>query len=300
MVIETDNLTKLYGKKIGCAGICLAVSEGQIFGFLGPNGAGKSTLVKMLVGLIHPTGGTARLLGRPLGNLEVRRRIGFLPEIFNYQDWLTGYQLLQFHCSLYGLNRSKAEQRIRTVLEMVDLTGKEQNRIKTYSRGMQQRLGLASALLPDPDLLFLDEPTSALDPIGRKEVREILLSLKSRGKTVFLNSHLLSEVEVVCDAVAVIKAGRIITTGETAVLRAHPRLEVVLAEVSDKVTTALAQNGYRFSRQGSTLLVAITGEEEIPGIAALIIDNGGRLYRLNQVTDSLENTFLDLLQEGGD
>jgi len=208
MVIETFNLTKLYGNKFGCQDICLSVSEGQVFGFLGPNGAGKSTLVKMLMGLITPTSGEARLLGKPLGDLEARKRIGFLPENFRYQEWLTGYELLSFHADLYKLPPGVKAARIKEVLAMVGLTGREGHRIRTYSRGMQQRIGLASALLPDPDLLFLDEPTSALDPLGRKEVRGIIRRLKSLGKTVFLNSHLLSEVEMICDRVRMLSTAR--------------------------------------------------------------------------------------------
>lgn len=299
MVIETFDLTKRYGKKVGCEGICLSVSEGQVFGFLGPNGAGKSTLVKMLVGLIHPTGGKAHVLGKPLGSLEARRRIGFLPENFRYQDWLTGRQLLQFHCSLYGIPHSTARRRIPEVLETVGLAGREEHRIKTYSRGMQQRIGLAAALLPDPDLLFLDEPTSALDPIGRKEVRELILALKQRGKTIFLNSHLLSEVELVCDTVAIIKAGKIARIIEMAQLHMQPVLEMVLAEVTTELNTALTARGYDFSVKGNTIEVRLAEEADIPDIANTVIMNGGRLYRLNRLADSLESTFLEITGEGG-
>jgi len=213
MIIEIDNLTKMYGKKTGCSEICLSVDGGQIFGFLGPNGAGKSTLVKMLVGLLLPTSGTARLLGWPLGDLAARRKTGFLPENFRYQDWLTGEELLSFHASLYGMSGAKKKRRVPAVLEQVGLAGKEKQKVGSYSKGMQQRVGLACALLPDPELIFLDEPTSALDPLGRREVREIMLELRDRGKTIFLNSHLLSEIEMICDRVAIINKGRIVAEG---------------------------------------------------------------------------------------
>lgn len=300
MVIETYGLTKLYGDKIGCQEICLSVSEGQVFGFLGPNGAGKSTLVKMLVGLIHPSAGSARILGKPLGNLEARRRIGFLPETFKYQDWLTGYQLLRFHCSLYGIPGNRAVEQICRVLNLVGLTGREGHRIKTYSRGMQQRIGLACALLPDPDLLFLDEPTSALDPIGRKEVREIILALKNRGKTVFLNSHLLSEVELVCDTVAVVKSGKILSVLEMPELKDSSGLEVVVEEITPDIKDALEKNGYSFSVKGTSLHIKLHDEKEIPRIAELIVKSNGRLYRLARSANSLEHTFLALLHEGGE
>ena len=166
----------------GCRDICLSVSEGQVFGFLGPNGAGKSTVVKTLIGLLRPTDGQGMVLGQPLGNKQVRRKIGFLPENFRFQEWLTGRELLEFHGAMYGLERRFLKERIPVVLEMVRLRGREREPIRSYSKGMQQRLGIASALLPDPELVFLDEPTSALDPIGRREIREIIKNLRSESK----------------------------------------------------------------------------------------------------------------------
>ena len=209
MILQTEHLTKIYQQKVGCQDICLSVPEGQIFGFLGPNGAGKSTLVKTLVGLLFPTSGTAHLLGQPLGNLEARKRIGFLPENFRYHDWLTGYELLSFHATLHQMSVVLKKQRIPEILTLVGLAGKERQKVHTYSKGMQQRLGIACALVADPDLIFLDEPTSALDPLGRREVRTIILKLKQAGKTIFLNSHLLSEVAMICDRVAIIKQGQL-------------------------------------------------------------------------------------------
>ncbi|MDP4181615.1 MAG: ABC transporter ATP-binding protein, partial [Bacillota bacterium] len=213
MVIETDKITKFYGEKLGCKDISISVKESEIFGFLGPNGAGKSTFIKIMTGLLFPSSGTARILGKPLNDVTVRQKIGYLPENFKYQDWMTGEDLLSFHASLYKLDKKVSKGRIQEVLSMVKLKGHEKYRLGTYSKGMQQRLGLASALLPDPELLFLDEPTSALDPIGRKEVRDIMSDLKSRGKTILLNSHLLSEVEMVCDSVVIINRGAVVVQG---------------------------------------------------------------------------------------
>ncbi|MCX7985292.1 MAG: ABC transporter ATP-binding protein, partial [Bacteroidetes bacterium] len=184
MVIETENITKYYGQKLGCKDISISVREGEIFGFLGPNGAGKSTFIKIMTGLLFATSGKAAILGKPLNDVSIRQRIGFLPENFKYGEWMTGEDLLSFHASLYKLDKRKVKERIKEVLSLVKLTGHEKYKLGTYSKGMQQRLGLAGALLPDPDLLFLDEPTSALDPIGRKEVRDIMTDLKSRGKTI--------------------------------------------------------------------------------------------------------------------
>ena len=205
--IATSGLTKLYGRKVGCESITHNVPRGSVFGFLGPNGAGKSTFVKMMVGLIDPTSGTAEILGRPLADFTTRARVGLLPENFRYQDWLSPLELLDFHGRLAGMERSAIAERAPRVLERVGLVAEQRGKIRSFSKGMQQRLGLACALLAEPDLLFLDEPTSALDPIGRHDVREILIEERERGATVFLNSHLLSEVESICDEVAVIDPG---------------------------------------------------------------------------------------------
>lgn len=301
MVIKIDGLTKWYGDKLGCQDICLSVSEGQVFGFLGHNGAGKSTLVKMLVGLIYPTSGQAEILGRPLGSLEIKRKIGFLPELFRYQDWLTGYQLLSFHAELYKLPKAAWPTRVREVLNLVRLEGHEHYKIKTYSKGMQQRLGLASALLPDPDLLILDEPTSAMDPLGRKEVRDLILKLKAAGKTIFLNSHLLSEVEVVCDHVALIKKGRIIADGTIDQLRAGTvEVEMQVGSYNDRIHEAITQKGFPVWSEGGRVMVTLRSKEQIPFLAEAVVNNGGSLYQLTPLHNSLETLFLELMGEGGD
>ena len=300
MILETNNLTKMYGSKTGCTDICLAINKGQIFGFLGPNGAGKSTLVKMLVGLIFPTSGTALLLGRPLGNLEARRKTGFLPENFRYQEWLTGEELLTFHASLYQMDGAEKMRRIPAVLGQVGLGGKGKQRIGSYSKGMQQRLGLACALLPDPDLVFLDEPTSALDPLGRREVREIMLELRSRGKTVFLNSHLLSEVEMVCDRVAIINQGRIIAAGTMEeLLVATVEVEMQVEGLTPPLLAELATLGTSFSVNGSIVKLTLGSREQIPSLAATVIRFSGRLFSLQTKHNSLEDMFVNLIQGGG-
>ncbi|HHW13405.1 MAG TPA: ABC transporter ATP-binding protein, partial [Firmicutes bacterium] len=170
--VETKALTKIYRNGGGCREITLTIAAGQIFGLLGPNGAGKSTLVKTLVGLVRPSSGTGMLFGHPLGSREARRTFGFLPELFRYQDWMTGREVLDFHARLRGVPAREIRRRREAVLALVNLAGRENQRVATYSKGMQQRLGLAVALIGDPPLLFLDEPTSALDPVGRLEVRE--------------------------------------------------------------------------------------------------------------------------------
>ncbi len=300
MIIETSNLTKMYGKKVGCSEICLSVGEGQIFGFLGPNGAGKSTLVKILVGLLFPTSGTAKILGRPLGDLEARRKTGFLPENFRYQDWLTGEELLSFHASLYGLSAQDKKRRIPAVLEQVGLSGKERQRVGTYSKGMQQRVGLACALLPDPELVFLDEPTSALDPLGRREVRQIILDLRRRGKTVFLNSHLLSEIEMICDQVAIIHKGRIISTGVLGeMLSGAVEVEMQVEAQTPQMLAELSVLSRKIAVNGSHIRLGLNDRKDVGALAGIVVRNGGRLFSLKAVHGSLEDLFVDLIQGGG-
>src|ERR1700716_1319317 len=190
--IHTVDLSKRFGKTVALAGLSMTVPRGEVFGFLGPNGAGKTTSVKLLLGLIAPTSGEGSVLGRPIGDLNTRRRIGYLPELFRYQHWLSAREVLAVHCERAPLPRSSWNDEITSALEPVGLTDRANDRVGTFSKGMQQRLGLAAALLREPELVFLDEPTSALDPVGRHDVREIIRGLAARGTAVFLNSHLLS------------------------------------------------------------------------------------------------------------
>ena len=212
LVIETAALRKTYGPKVAVADLTLEVPRGEVFGFLGPNGAGKSTSVKMLLGLVAPTSGTARVLGQPSGHTATMERVGFLPEHFRFHEWLQAAELLDLHGRLYGMDAAARRRRIPELLELVGLAEHARRPISGFSKGMLQRIGLAQALLNDPELVFLDEPTSALDPFGRMLVRGIIRDLKARGTTVFLNSHLLGEVEATCDRVSFIKEGRVLRT----------------------------------------------------------------------------------------
>lgn len=297
MIIETFNLTKLYAGKPGCRDICLSVSEGQIFGFLGPNGAGKSTVVKTLLGLLKPTDGQAVILGRQLGDNQVRSKIGFLPEHFRFQDWLSGQELLEFHGAMYGMDRRYLKGRIPAVLEMVRLRGREKERIQSYSKGMQQRLGIASALLPDPKLIFLDEPTSALDPIGRKEVRDIIRNLRSESKTVFLNSHLLSEVEMTCDHVAFIKQGIIMDQGRLSNFTRGKRQVSLRYEGSPRILELIRENSQEISIENDRVQVTVVSDEMISRLAAIVVQNGGSLYEMTTSSYSLEDVFINIMGE---
>ena len=207
-VIVTENVVKRFGKITALKGVSLTVERGEIFGLLGQNGAGKTTLIKILLGIIRKTEGEAALLDRPAGTASVRRRVGYLPEDHRFPDYHTGASLLDFYGALLDVPARVRRKRIPAILELVGLKGRMHYKIRTYSKGMKQRLGVAQALLHDPDVIFLDEPTDGVDPVGRREIRDLMQTLKAEGKTIFLNSHLLGEVELICDRVAILQQGR--------------------------------------------------------------------------------------------
>jgi ABC-2 type transport system ATP-binding protein len=299
--IATAGLTKFYGRKVGCSEITLTVPRGSVFGFLGPNGAGKSTFVKMMVGLIAPSAGEAHVLGRPLSDFTVRARVGLLPENFRYQDWLTPLELLDFHGRLAGMERSAIAEKAPRVLERVGLAGETHGKIRAFSKGMQQRLGLACALLSDPELLFLDEPTSALDPIGRHDVREILVAERERGATVFLNSHLLSEVESICDEVAVIDHGRLVESGRLSDLLAGPcEVEIALAApLPEPARIAIAQTGGVVIEDSvGRVVVGLPAEEAIPTLVTRLASAGASIAGVVRRRRTLEALFLAAVEEG--
>ena len=296
-VVETHGLTKMYGSKIGCRDVSVTCRKGEIFGFLGPNGAGKSTFVNMLTGLLFPTSGKAYILGKPAGDVRVRQRIGYLPENFKYQEWMTGEDLLSFHASLYRLDKKASSLRMKEVLEITGLKGSERYRIGTYSKGMQQRIGIASSLLSDPEVLFLDEPTSALDPVGRKDVRDLMLQLRDCGKTVFLNSHLLSEVETVCDSIAIIKKGRILKQGSMeSILEGKTRLHMTIGNLGSAALARLKEIDPELVCHGERIEMGVAGKDQIPSIARLLIEYGCGIYELVSRRESLENLFINMVK----
>ncbi|OIQ62130.1 ABC transporter ATP-binding protein [Neomoorella thermoacetica] len=298
-VIEARNLTKIYGRQVACREICLSVEEGQIFGLLGPNGAGKSTLVKMLVGLVYPTAGEARVAGYSPQDIRGRRQVGFLPENFRLHGWLKGQELLTFHAQLGGLDGRAASRRAHEVLGLVGLSGEGQKLVANYSKGMQQRLALAAALVGDPRVVFLDEPTSALDPLGRRQVREILLALKEAGKTVFLNSHLLSEVEQVCDQVAIINRGTVVASGRLAELQSGPATVAIrLAGLTGELEAELRRRYPSLRLEGDRLTLDLGGREEVADLVARLVAGGCRIYEVTPGHNSLEEVFVYLVREG--
>jgi ABC-2 type transport system ATP-binding protein len=299
LIIETHDLTKKYGNKTACDKINLAVEAGQVYGFLGRNGAGKSTCIKMLTGLVYPTSGSGTVLGKPLGDVSARAKMGYLPELFRYQEWMTGLDLLNFHAQIIKIKNPK--EQINRILKLVGLEGQEKYKVGSYSKGMQQRIGLASALLSNPELIFLDEPTSALDPIGRKDVRDIIVNLKNQGMTVFLNSHLLSEVEAVSDSVTIIHKGTVVKSAQMDELLMNRILLTIRAKGITEELMARLKNQYDSLQKHADgrITILLNNYEQIPVLASSLTADGVTLYELSPHRETLETVFLQIVGEEG-
>ena len=301
--IETKNLRKEYGGAVGRPAftavddLCLSVPRGQVFGLLGPNGAGKTTTINMLLGNIKPTSGEAFLLGQPVGNQEARAHLGFLPEKFQFHEFLSAEEFLDLHGRLYGMSKAARKRRIPEVLEQVGLIARRKSRLSEFSKGMQQRVGLAQAILNDPDLVILDEPTSALDPLGRREVRDIVAGLKAAGKTVLLNSHLLSEIEMSCDQVAILKSGQVIRQGKIDDLLAAPTIVKMRVQAQTPgLITALETLSRTVEVSGEEIAATISEEGAISELAATVVGHGGRLLSLIPMRETLEDLFIRVVE----
>ena len=298
LAVETHNLRKVYGSKVAVRGLSLTVQRGEIFGFLGPNGAGKSTSVKMLLGLVKPTAGRAEILGIPCSSVGIRRKVGFLPEDFRFYDWLTAAELLALHGRLSGLTPDRLREKVPEYLDLVGLSAHSQRRLRGFSKGMLQRIGLAQALIHEPDLIFLDEPTSGLDPMGRRLVRDIIRQQRSRGATVFLNSHLLSEVEITCDTVAFIKQGEVIATRD---LRAGPEGEVRVAirarNLRPDILPALSKWTSSVHLQDGLLTLSTGSMDCLPHILRYLVTSNVDVYEFTPERLSLEESFLKIMGE---
>ena len=295
--IHCVELTKHYGRTVALAGLTMTVPRGEVFGFLGPNGAGKTTAVKLLLGLIEPTGGEGWVLGQRIGEVVVRRRVGYLPELFRYQPWLRAGEVLRLHCELARLPRATWTAEIARVLDLAGIADRAGHLVRTYSKGMQQRLGLAAALLGTPELVFLDEPTSALDPVGRYDVRQVIHHLRERGTAVFLNSHLLTEVEMVCDRVAMVDHGRVIATGTLDELLGGQACRVRASGLDAGQRRSLSSFG-QVEDDGEWIVVRGLQPEGVPDLVAEIVRMGGRVYAVEPRHQTLEDRFLQLLGEG--
>ena len=292
--VRTLELTKHYGASVALAGLTMAVPRGEVFGFLGPNGSGKTTAVKLLLGLSRPTGGEAWLLGRPAGDRATRRRVGYLPELFRYQGWLSAAEVLGLHCRLAGVPRADWPAQISGALTTVGLSGHADARVETFSKGMQQRLGLGVALLGHPELVILDEPTSALDPVGRADTRTIIRHLRDRGCAVFLNSHLLGEVEQICDRAAVVSDGRVLAIGRLDELLGTGGVRMRLTGLNETGRAALARRGALAEHEGWFVVDGV-GADLVPELVAEVVASGARVYAVEPVRQTLEERFLALL-----
>jgi ABC-2 type transport system ATP-binding protein len=293
--IHTVGLSKAYGAVRAVDDLSMTVPRGEIFGFLGPNGAGKTTSVKLLTGLSNPTSGKAWLLGKPVGDVPTRGRIGYLPELFRYQGWMSAVEVLRLHCELADVPMGRRKTEIEQALVLVGLADRANDKVITFSKGMQQRLGLGVSLLGKPDLVFLDEPTSALDPVGRKEVRDIIVELRSRGITVFLNSHLLSEVQQVCDRVAVIDRGRVVAQGTMAELLGAGEIRIQVTDLDEAGMQAIAPFGQAF-RSDEWLTVVGVAPERVPDLIAELVRLGARVHAVERGRQTLEERFIQLLE----
>ena len=293
--VETRGLFKHFGSTTAVADLSVSIPRGEIFGFLGPNGAGKTTSVKMLLGLVAPSGGAGTVLGEPLGHREARRRVGFLPEHFRFHDCLTGRELLRFHGRLYGLRGAPLERRIDELLDRVDLLDSANDPVRTYSKGMMQRIGLAQAIVNQPDLIFLDEPTSGLDPLGRLLVRDLLRQLRASGTTVFLNSHLLGEVEATCDRVVFVKQGR--TVHELTLGHGSSSLDVELRidRTGDAILSGLAEFGSHLAEIEGVVRLRVQSEDCVPPIVRWLVDRGVGVFEVRSRRPSLEQVFLEVM-----
>jgi ABC-2 type transport system ATP-binding protein len=298
--IETLHLRKSFGEKIAVQDLTLTVEPGQVFGFLGPNGAGKTTSVKMLLNLVEPSGGEGRLFGAPLSDPQIRQRVGFLPEHFRFHDWLMATEFLQLHADLYHMSRSQSHRRIAELLELVGLAPHAQKKLREFSKGMLQRIGLAQALLNQPDLVILDEPTSGLDPVGRRLVRDIIRELRQRGTTVFLNSHFLSEVEITCDQVAFIKHGEVIRISSIqSLVEGELSVEIQARGLNPSVLAGLARWGRDLRQDGEHLSMSIQQDEHLPEIIRYLVEQGAQVFAVRPQRLPLEELFIRIVGTDG-
>jgi ABC-2 type transport system ATP-binding protein len=296
--IDTHGLQRRFGQTLAVADLSLCVRAGEIFGFLGPNGAGKTTSIKMLLALVEPTAGDGRVLGGPLGDRNARARIGFLPEHFRFHDCLTARELLRFHGRLFGLRGLPLEARIQTLLARVDLLDAADRPVRGYSKGMLQRAGLAQALINDPALVFLDEPTSGLDPLGRLLVRDVIAELRARGTTVFLNSHLLGEVEATCDRVAFVKQGRVVHDLTLTAGTATTSIDVALrlSPIDGSLLGGLGQFGTDVRRASvDRVEMRVLADDAVASAVSWLVSRGVSVFAVESRRKSLEAWFVEVM-----
>jgi ABC-2 type transport system ATP-binding protein len=299
--ILIENLTKVFKPGwpwqptvTALNGLSMSVQRGEIYGFLGPNGAGKTTTLKILLGLMRATSGMAEILGKPAGDVEVRRRIGFLPESPYFYDYLTAEEFLAFYGHMAGLDRLQLARRVTDLLELVGLTEARARQLRKFSKGMLQRVGLAQALIHDPELVILDEPMSGLDPVGRKQIRDLILGLRDQGKTVFFSTHIIPDVEVMCDRVGIVVKGRLLAAGRVDELVSHAAtrsIEIVCEGLLVEETPAVTRVASRVYQRGRQGLILLEDPQKLEEVLAAIRAGGGRLLSVTPQKGSLEELF---------
>jgi ABC-2 type transport system ATP-binding protein len=276
------------------------VQRGEIFGFLGPNGAGKSTSIRMLLGLARPTSGAATVLGQPCGDVATRRRIGFLPEDFSFYEWLTAGELLRLHGRLCGVSSEVLRKRVPELIDLVGLTAHQDKQLENFSKGMLQRIGLAQALIHQPELIFLDEPTSGLDPMGRRLVRDIIRAQRDRGATVFLNSHLLSEIEITCDQVVFIREGEVVTSRDLRTVNDEElRVAVRARNLPNQIGERIAPWASSPVLDNEKLTFTARAESCLPEILRCLVASGAEVYEFTPRRLSLEELFVSVMGRDG-
>ncbi len=301
LVIETEKLTKDYAVGFwrkrpyrALDGLDLAVEQGEVYGFLGPNGAGKSTAIKLLMQLIFPTGGSARILGRPVGDVAIKKRIGFLPENPSFYDYLTAEELLTYFASLFDVPSAERPARVSRALDEVGLGRERRMRLRSFSKGMIQRVGIAQALINHPEVVFFDEPMSGLDPLGRREIRELMLALRDRGTTVFFSSHILSDAETLCSQVGVIVQGRLVAGGRLSDILARQLTgwELVVDVASPSSLAQLQAAARKVTTVHEGRYNADLPPEQPDTLLQQLASGGARVVSLNPVRDTLEDFFV--------
>ena len=305
--IRTDGLTKEFRLGLGRQRVValdrlnLEVHQGEIFGFLGHNGAGKTTTIKLLLGLLAPTAGQAWILDRPIEDVTIKQQVGFLPEAPYFYEYLTAEEFLTFYGQLFGLGGAPLTKKVEELLEMVALTDARRLQLRKFSKGMLQRIGLAQALINDPALVVLDEPMSGLDPIGRRDVRDIILSLKEEGKTVFFSTHILPDVEMICDRVGILVRGRLRAVGTVQDLvgtSGVASVEMVVAGLTDAGIQEAERQGGKVLRRGAQVLLRLDDPSRVDSLVDLVRRSGGRLVSLVPQKRTLEDLFLEEVKAG--
>lgn len=301
--IETENLSKTFRadrKKVNAVqDLNLSVKQGSIYGFIGPNGAGKTTTIKLLMGMVTPTTGKISVSGFPPGSIEAKQTIGYLSEVSYYYNFMEGESLLKYYASLRGLSSSVAKSRIEEYLKLVGLYDRRKEKLKGYSKGMKQRFGVALALLGNPKLLILDEPTSGLDPIGRKELKDIIRTLKGRGITIFLSSHNLSEVEKICDEIGIINKGKMVVSKPISEFLDYDKKIYTVRFLDPKGTLVpiLKEKGIQFRKEEDDVLRSLVPQEEFNERFSLITKNDGIIIEVVPGHGNLEESFFNLVKE---